>query len=78
MLPFLPFHAVAAQRGDGLRPELLALFAHHGRSETGLVVIIEPVETGSAQLAGEVSDSREKEWADGATASVSCAPERGQ
>lgn len=79
MLPFLPFHALAAQRGDGLRPELLALFARYGRSETGLVVIIEPVETESAQLAGEVSDSREKEcWADGATASVSCAPESGQ
>ena len=26
MLPFLSLHAVAATRGDGLRPELLALF----------------------------------------------------
>jgi hypothetical protein len=26
MLPFLSLHALAATRGDGLRPELLALF----------------------------------------------------
>lgn len=26
MMPFLKFHALAASRGDGLRPELLALF----------------------------------------------------
>jgi hypothetical protein len=26
MLPLLSFHAIAATRGDGLRPELLALF----------------------------------------------------
>lgn len=36
MLPLLPFHAIAAQRGDGLRPELLALFARHAQSGTGL------------------------------------------
>ena len=36
MLPLLPFHTLAAQRGDGLRPELLALFARNARSDTGL------------------------------------------
>jgi hypothetical protein len=45
MLPFLSFHALAAQRGDGLRPELLALFERHVRLETGLAAIIEPAET---------------------------------
>jgi hypothetical protein len=29
MPPFLHFHALAAPRGDGLRPELLALFERH-------------------------------------------------
>jgi hypothetical protein len=28
MLPFLSLHAIAAQRGDGLRPELLVAFRH--------------------------------------------------
>jgi len=28
MPPFLSLHAIAAKRGDGLRPELLALFEH--------------------------------------------------
>jgi len=45
MLPFLSLHALAAQRGDGLRPELLALFERHAGSETGLATIIEPDET---------------------------------
>ncbi|MEM5455634.1 hypothetical protein VSR69_12470 [Paraburkholderia phytofirmans] len=45
MLPFLSLHALAAQRGDGLRPELLALFERHTGSETGLAAIIEPDET---------------------------------
>ena len=45
MLPFLSLHAHAAQRGDGLRPELLALFERHAGSETGLATIIEPDET---------------------------------
>jgi hypothetical protein len=46
MLPFLSLHALAAQRGDGLRPELLALFERHAGLETGLAAIIEPDETG--------------------------------
>ena len=29
MIPFLAIHALAAPRGDGLRPELLALFERH-------------------------------------------------
>jgi len=45
MLPFLSLHALTAQRGDGLRPELLALFERHAGSETGLATIIEPDET---------------------------------
>jgi hypothetical protein len=45
MLPFLSLHALAAQRGDGLHPELLALFERHAGSETGLAAIIEPDET---------------------------------
>src|SRR5258708_13102513 len=42
MLPFLSLHALAAQRGDGLRPELLALFKRHARSEAGLPALVEP------------------------------------
>lgn len=45
MLPFLSLHALAAQRGDGLRPELLALFERHAGLETGLAAIIEPDES---------------------------------
>ena len=45
MLPFLSLHALAAKRGDGLRPELLALFQRDARSGTGLAAIIEPAET---------------------------------
>jgi hypothetical protein len=45
MLPFLSLHALAAQRGDGLRSELLALFERYARTETGLSVAIEPDET---------------------------------
>jgi hypothetical protein len=54
MLPFLSFHALAAQRGDGLRPELLALFERHARSGTGLVATIEPVET---EFLSQVADA---------------------
>ncbi|MFL9965802.1 hypothetical protein PQR02_33240 [Paraburkholderia sediminicola] len=57
MLPILSFHALAAQRGDGLRPELLALFERHARLEIGLAAIIEPVETESLpQVADAVSN----------------------
>jgi hypothetical protein len=45
MLPFLSLHALAAQRGDGLRPELLALFERHSGLEPRLAAIIEPDET---------------------------------
>jgi hypothetical protein len=45
MLPFLSLHALAAQRGDGLRPKLLALFERHAGLETGLAAVIEPDET---------------------------------
>jgi hypothetical protein len=39
MPPFLHFHALAAPRGDGLRPELLALFERLAAArEPGLTV----------------------------------------
>jgi hypothetical protein len=41
MLPLLSLHALAAQRGDGLRPELLALLKRHAGLEAGLTVDIE-------------------------------------
>ncbi|WP_087737469.1 hypothetical protein [Paraburkholderia piptadeniae] len=41
MLPFLALHALAAQRGDGLRPELLALLERHARSEASFRASIE-------------------------------------
>jgi hypothetical protein len=45
MLSLLSLHALAAQRGDGLRPELRALFERHARLAVGLSASIEPVET---------------------------------
>jgi hypothetical protein len=42
MLPLLSLHALAAQRGDGLRPELLALLRRHAGSDAGLSANIEP------------------------------------
>jgi hypothetical protein len=42
MLPFLALHALAAQRGDGLRPELLALLERHIENEASLRASIEP------------------------------------
>jgi hypothetical protein len=42
MLPFLSLHALASQRGDGLRPELLALLQRQADRETGLSARIEP------------------------------------
>lgn len=41
MIPFLAMHALAAPRGDGLRPELLALFERHeATSNPHLVVAV--------------------------------------
>ena len=45
MLPFLSLHALAALRGDGLRPELLALLERHAGSNAGLAAIIEADDT---------------------------------
>ncbi len=36
LAPLLALHTLAAQRGDGLRPELLALFLRHAHSDAGL------------------------------------------
>jgi hypothetical protein len=54
MLPFLSLHALVAQRGDGLRPELLAFYERHAGSETGLAAIVEPDETEPLNQAMEV------------------------
>jgi hypothetical protein len=54
MLPFLSLHALVAQRGDGLRPELLALYERHAGSEAGLAAIVEPDETEPLSQAMEV------------------------
>ncbi|WP_206996460.1 hypothetical protein [Trinickia mobilis] len=80
MLPFLSLHALAAQRGDGLRPELKALFEHHARLATGLAAAIESVETEfPSQVAGVVADISVKECgADGPSASVSRLRRSGQ
>jgi hypothetical protein len=44
MLPFLSLHALAAQRGDGLRPELLALFEPDETEPLNQVVDVVPKE----------------------------------
>ena len=74
MLPFLSLHALAARRGDGLRPELKALFERHVRLATGLAATIEPVETVSrSYVADAVAGVPVKECgADGKSATVSC------
>lgn len=51
MLPLLSLHSLAAQRGDGLRPELRALFERHATQATGLVATIELVEQESLSQA---------------------------
>ncbi len=43
MLPLLSLHSLAAQRGDGLRPELKALLERHASQAIGPVAAIEPV-----------------------------------
>ncbi|CAB3804715.1 hypothetical protein LMG28138_05559 [Pararobbsia alpina] len=74
MLPFLSLHALAAQRGDGLRPELKALFEHHVGLATGLTATIEPVETEClCEVADVIADVPVKECgAEGSSASASC------
>jgi hypothetical protein len=44
MLPLLSLHALASQlqNGDGLRPELLALFERHIESMGGLAASFDP------------------------------------
>jgi hypothetical protein len=44
MLPLLSLHALAAQRGDGLRPELKALLERHAEGAAGLTARIEDVD----------------------------------
>ncbi|WP_109477109.1 hypothetical protein [Paraburkholderia sp. C35] len=56
MLPLLSLHALAAQRGDGLRPELRALFERHAGLTTGLAASIEPVEQASLSDATDAEE----------------------
>jgi hypothetical protein len=68
MLPFLSLHTLAAQRGDGLRAELLALLVkHHARSDIGLSAAIECDEAGlpGTLETGVADKSARKEDADG-------------
>jgi hypothetical protein len=60
MLPLLSLHALAAQRGDGLRPELLALFERHARSGAGLAVSIEAAEAEPLCQVDAVPEAAEK------------------
>jgi hypothetical protein len=53
MLPLLSFHALAAQRGDGLHPKLLALLRRSDSGETGLSARIEP------EASHQLSESQE-------------------
>lgn len=80
MLPLLSLHALAAQRGDGLRPELRALFERRAGLVTGLAAIIEPVEEESiSQLTDAVADTAARESdADVPTASAPCSRGSGQ
>jgi hypothetical protein len=58
MLPLLGFHALAATRGEGLRPELLALLER-------LAAAAEPVANGPgrpADGAGESKSVRSREF----------------
>ena len=59
MLPFLPFHTLAAGRGDGLRPELLALFERHARPAAALSARIERETPAAAGNAPTNADSLE-------------------
>ena len=62
MLPLLSLHALAAQRGDGLRPELKALFERHAGLATGLAATIEPVEQESlSQVPDALDDGSARE-----------------
>jgi hypothetical protein len=74
MLPLLSLHALAAQRGDGLRPELKALFERHAGLATGLVATIEPVEQESRSQATDAAADipAGESGADVTAASVSC------
>ncbi|WP_233807145.1 hypothetical protein [Paraburkholderia sp. HP33-1] len=72
MLPLLSLHALAAQRGDGLRPELKALLERHAGLATGLAATIEPIEPESfSQVKDAVADVRVSDSeADGSTTSA--------
>jgi hypothetical protein len=56
MLPLLSFHAIAATRGDGLRPELLALFERLATLPKITPVAQEPVSGDPCMYGAEGSD----------------------
>lgn len=74
MLPLLSLHALAAQRGDGLRPELKALLERHTDPAMGLSATIEPIEQEACSHAQDtIADAPVTESeADGSKASASC------
>jgi hypothetical protein len=49
LLPLLPLHALLASRGDGLKPELLALLVRQNEGGAGLSAALEPDDTAAAE-----------------------------
>ena len=64
MLPLLSLHSLVAHRGDGLRPELLALLQR--QSQGGLSVAIEPDSQETQQERPQTSGAAESEPAQAA------------
>ena len=52
MLPLLSFHALVAHRGDGLRPELLALLQRDSQPQTPTDVSQQPTSIQKGEGAG--------------------------
>jgi hypothetical protein len=63
MLPLLSLHNLVAHRGDGLRPELLALLTHRARCNAGLSATIEAEEgsTDECPCTSKAGDTLQRE-----------------
>ena len=61
MLPFLSLHAIAAQRGDGLRPEFLVSFKRSAFATIDRVAS----ESGRSRTEGAVELTMDRETAEG-------------
>jgi hypothetical protein len=74
MLPLLSLHALAAQRGDGLRPELKALLERHAGGAAGLTAGIEDVGTEALSQAASIDTGVPvtEDGTDDASANGSC------